>query len=193
VCDDRGAAVTETEWLAVSEPGPLLKYLPGPANDRKLRLFACACCRQAWNLLTDPRSRAAVEFSERHADGGPKGKRGFPAVRRAAEAAKREARERPFPSRNSEEGALAWARMFAATAVCGLTAPVQIGCVIENLAAAYQDQPAGPNAGAPRLPGRSEEATQAVLLRDVFGNPFRPAAFDPRWRTADAVGLARGI
>ena len=31
------------------------------------------------------------------------------------------------------------------------------------------------------------------LLRDIFGNPFRPVAFDPRWRSADAVGLARGI
>ena len=31
------------------------------------------------------------------------------------------------------------------------------------------------------------------LLRDIFGNPFRPAVFDSRWRTADTLGLARGI
>jgi hypothetical protein len=31
------------------------------------------------------------------------------------------------------------------------------------------------------------------LAHDIFGNPFQPSAFDPRWRTADAVGLARGI
>ena len=36
-------------------------------------------------------------------------------------------------------------------------------------------------------------ATQAGLMRCVYGNPFRPAAFDPRWRTADVTGLARGI
>ncbi len=29
------------------------------------------------------------------------------------------------------------------------------------------------------------------LLRDIFGNPFRPVAFDPNWRTATAVGLAQ--
>ena len=29
------------------------------------------------------------------------------------------------------------------------------------------------------------------LLRDVFGNPFRPVAFDPAWRTDTAVSLAR--
>jgi hypothetical protein len=39
---------------------------------------------------------------------------------------------------------------------------------------------------------REERAWQCTILRDVVGNPFRPAAFDPRWRTADAVGLARG-
>jgi hypothetical protein len=33
----------------------------------------------------------------------------------------------------------------------------------------------------------------AGLLRDVFGDPYRPAPFDPRWRSADAAGLARGI
>ena len=27
----------------------------------------------------------------------------------------------------------------------------------------------------------------------MVGNPFRPVAFDPRWRTEDTLGLARGI
>jgi hypothetical protein len=29
------------------------------------------------------------------------------------------------------------------------------------------------------------------LLKCVFGNPFRPIAFDPDWRTSTAVTLAR--
>jgi hypothetical protein len=29
------------------------------------------------------------------------------------------------------------------------------------------------------------------LLRDVFGNPFRPIAFSPEWRSATAVSVAR--
>jgi hypothetical protein len=36
-------------------------------------------------------------------------------------------------------------------------------------------------------------AVARALVRCVLGNPFRPAAVDPRWRTADAVGLARAI
>jgi hypothetical protein len=31
------------------------------------------------------------------------------------------------------------------------------------------------------------------MVRCIFGNPFRPTTFDPRWRTSDTVGLARGI
>ncbi len=31
---------------------------------------------------------------------------------------------------------------------------------------------------------------QTVLLRDIFGNPFRPVAFDPAWRTEHTVGIA---
>jgi hypothetical protein len=31
------------------------------------------------------------------------------------------------------------------------------------------------------------------MLRDILGNPFRPPAFDPRWRTEDSRGLARGV
>ena len=29
------------------------------------------------------------------------------------------------------------------------------------------------------------------LIRDIFGNPFRPVAFDPAWRTSTAVALAK--
>src|SRR5207247_1734466 len=33
----------------------------------------------------------------------------------------------------------------------------------------------------------------AALLRDIFGNPFWPVAFDPAWRTSTAVALAKGM
>ena len=39
----------------------------------------------------------------------------------------------------------------------------------------------------------NEYRTIADGLRDIFGNPFRPMAFDSAWRTSDVMLLARGI
>jgi hypothetical protein len=38
-----------------------------------------------------------------------------------------------------------------------------------------------------------ERPAQAALIRCLAGNPFRPAAFDPAWRTATVAALAEGI
>ena len=40
---------------------------------------------------------------------------------------------------------------------------------------------------------RDERRRQCDLIRDIFGNPFRPVAFAPEWRTDTAVSLARGM
>jgi hypothetical protein len=37
----------------------------------------------------------------------------------------------------------------------------------------------------------SKVVAKLRLLRDIFGNPFRPVVFSPSWRTSTAVALAR--
>ena len=68
--------VDEEFWLA--EPAKykacdhldrMLELLQHTEAARKLRLFACACCRRIWHLFEDERSQAAVIAAERFADG----------------------------------------------------------------------------------------------------------------------------
>jgi hypothetical protein len=61
--------MTEAEWLACIEPEPMLETLGRKASRRKLRVFAGACCRLIWHLLTDERSQMAVHIGEQFADG----------------------------------------------------------------------------------------------------------------------------
>src|SRR2546425_413394 len=66
-----GHPMTESEWNACCDPWKMLEFLleRGGACERKLRLFACGCCRRVWQHLDDERSRNVVEAAERRADG----------------------------------------------------------------------------------------------------------------------------
>jgi hypothetical protein len=62
--------MTESEWLESTDPDEMLAFLraTGKLSERKARLFACATVRRAWHLLTEERSRRAVEAAEGYAD-----------------------------------------------------------------------------------------------------------------------------
>src|SRR4051812_8824837 len=66
--------MSEAEWLATTSVHSMLSALSSEALgvrarwDRKLRLFAVACCKPLEPLLTDRRWRLAVEAAERFAD-----------------------------------------------------------------------------------------------------------------------------
>jgi hypothetical protein len=61
--------MNEAEWLTCTDPTPMLQFVRGTVGERKLRLFACACCRRLHPLLTNQNSQQALETAEHFADG----------------------------------------------------------------------------------------------------------------------------
>jgi hypothetical protein len=62
--------MTDAKWLAGAEPQKVLLALARDGvSERKRRLFACACCREAVRLIPDDRALRAVEIAERLVDG----------------------------------------------------------------------------------------------------------------------------
>lgn len=60
--------MTETEWLACTDPRLMLEFLRGKATERKLRLTLCGWSRLNWKWLPE-QSRSAVELAELYAEG----------------------------------------------------------------------------------------------------------------------------
>jgi hypothetical protein len=172
--------MTAAEWLVCTDPTPMLEFLRGKASDRKLRLFAAACCRHLWPLLADERSRRAVEVAERYADGLATG-----AELAAAEAAAKE----PYPP-----GGPAWDAPCAAWMAAWGPADLAARGAARQVAQAADTHAAG--GAAPDAGRRAVREAQAALLRDLFGNPFVPVPLDPDWLAWDGGAirnLARGI
>ncbi|SRR6266542_5575227 len=60
--------MTEAEWLACTDPQPMLEFLQSRVSDSKWRRFGCVCCRYVWDHLTDG-SRSTVELLEQFEEG----------------------------------------------------------------------------------------------------------------------------
>ena len=166
--------MNEGQWLSGTDPSLMLDYLreSGRASDRKLRLFAVACCRRLLHLRWPDAVQEALEVAERFADG----QAGADDLRRAAAA--RYGGGFPLSLR---AGAVARACSPDAGDAASAT-----GQVVSALYVA---------AGRSQSVRRAEAAEHADLLRCLFGNPFRvqvpigPAA--QSWNDGCVVKLAR--
>jgi hypothetical protein len=162
----------ERGWLGRADPQKMLESLRGKASDRKLRLFAVACCRMMWAQLRDQPIRRLVEQAERFADGMATADE-LRAARSAAEGVLEGWRtvgaplERPFHT----HAALVVADVpIDPLRLCG---PGSVTAMSVYRARA------------------ARRAGQRAMLRDILGNPFRPVTLDPSWLTPDVLSLAQ--
>lgn len=59
----------EADWYTRNDIHQLLNYLRNKVSERKMRLFAVACCREIDSLLPHEMCRAALTIAERMAEG----------------------------------------------------------------------------------------------------------------------------
>jgi hypothetical protein len=193
--------VTEQEWLVCNDPQPMIEALHGKVSVRKLRLFTCACCRRIWHLLTDERSRGAIEVGERYADGLATD---FERLGWRAAAMDVSIENLSEEGPETAEGMAASAVSYVVEAdenFCRSPEPSDwqaaseaAGCV--RVSVMVEVHPVQKGASSRKLQQRAlnaERDAQVLLLRDVFRNPFRPVTLDPAWKTPAILQLAQSL
>jgi hypothetical protein len=164
--------MTEKQWLACQIPGRMLASLPGKASERKLRLFACSCCRRIGHLYRFPSSLAAIEVAKRYADGLETAE----ALAAAHRSIARIAAGRSYRPGRAE----VYAQIAARKATREWSHPATPWPSImsaQNALFAVETEGKSTVVDAERM-------AQCELLREILGPlPFRPVTIDTTWLT----------
>ncbi len=174
-----------TDWSACKHPREMLGKLRR-VSDRKLRLFAVACCRRIWHLFPHPSFQEAVVAVERFADG----QTDWGTVVSIRELAKQSAKDQ---RRAEKTGARKWNsaehKTYHAVLVVNdksarYAAKTTSGEVViaASFAASLAEPSVWPDwherSDAARI---AENLAHCELVRDIFGDRIRPSSFDPDW------------
>jgi hypothetical protein len=151
------------EWQTARDPVRLLRFLGRTASERRMRLFASACCRRHASVTRGKKHLLILEANEMFADG----------LIDQPEMDRRRRRwftfDGPFPLPGTWQMALACATL----ANTGRR---------KNRMERWAIEAAEHLAQASRRPDQ-EKAAQVQLVYDLFGNPFRRARIGRGWLT----------
>jgi hypothetical protein len=200
--------VTRGEWLSGADPLEMVNAVADGVTDRKLRLFLVACCRRLWHLPAVPGLRNAAQAAEQFADGECSQEE----LERAARAAHAE-----LDSADEDQG-WPWLRKAGGAVLAACLPAGYLGNPVGSFAGRYVrgsywvmravDAAAeavarhaasvteGDRDGILEQALAGERAEQCRLLRDLVGDPFRPAELCPSWLAwngGTVVGLAGTI
>jgi hypothetical protein len=132
---------------------------------RKSQLFAIACARHVWHLLTDERLRQAVEIAEKYADGL--------------------ATEAEVDAVVNVVGSLHWNAEHNSS-YYWLT---YLACIVANPRLNPFNYWKAPN--SLRILGIANSELPVLWIRDIFGSLwFRPIFINPNWLTPTVTNLA---
>jgi hypothetical protein len=187
--------MTEADWLYADKVDRLIEYLffQRKTSDRRLRLFACACCRQVERFIEDFGVKETLRLAEDFADHDdlrvelqtaitdarrrygtiPAGMPSYHPADAAREAVLRAGDfgyDPRFYEANDDHPYLLWAAIYA-----------QYALEVED------DSIEGT---------RVVMAEQVNFLHDIIGNPFCPMIAHPSWLVwgdSTVVKLAQGI
>jgi hypothetical protein len=166
----------EGDWLGGTDPQEMLLGLPAAVPDRRLRLFALACCRRVEARLTHTLSRQALLLAERYTNGSATDEE----MRALSSQFLGEYNAR-LAAAGGDWNATSTTDLHAAYALTRNAFPAR--AALEAVAAAEDKS--------------EERSVQCRLLRCIFGNPFRrPPRPEPAWLAwygGSVVRLARAI
>jgi hypothetical protein len=151
----------------------MVRWIKRVISPRKFRLFACASCRASWDELTPAAIPSVVAVLERAAD-GLAGEEELHAAWTTAQ----------------QESERLWSFLEGTSGGWSNSLHPQLDALNGALVSAFRSPPDPERWQAHRHYHRSKP--ECHLLRDVFGNPFRPTRIEAAWLTSDAIGIARG-
>lgn len=192
----------EQEWLAGTNTTKMLAFLEGKGSPRKFRLFACACVRRVWHLLPRESLRQVVEVAEQDADGDAEeaalraALRAINRVRKRAIGARRGGRRGAVEAAYLVLGRDHWVRgddppggLSRKASFYPMARAMDVECHVRDAELNHT--------GSWSRHLSEPHPEHAHLLRDVFGNPFRPPAPLPAallaWNGGTIPKLARSI
>ncbi len=217
--------MTEAEWQTADDWRPMLEFLNWNFSKRKKGLYLCGGLRSIWHLLYDENSRRAVEVAEQDADGKVTDEDcryaawcaecptfGFhfnSSSLLEITKGRAENGDPPDPSWGTSGYGTGVDRLLEMGVykaedigtVEDLGDPVISRTLLNAAWIAYYPLFTGlcREGQHERMMGylaRLQEWPGAWLVREVFGNPFRPFVVDPAWLTWDGgtvPGIAQGI
>jgi hypothetical protein len=178
--------MTEAEWLTFTDLevplrgglDQLVEHARRPLSQRKLRLFLLACVRRVCHVFRDRRSLFAVDTAEQFADGLMTWEESIAADEQVNNPPNPDCLEpNTWPPQQSPG--------YCAIEALAHAGNCTIDCFTALQGAGWAQGALGEDAEA------AETVAQAAILRDIFGNPFRPAAISPAWQTPAVVALAQ--